>query len=332
MSKASESRLLDKGLEIANKLQNEALFADKGLQKNLYAFLTVAELLNRQEDILWAKREIFAGFPKKEIPYYRSVTTKLWQSNKLVKFKDGSNFLEYPLSVSSSQLVHLLNDKKNILEYSPTPEQIKELQENTNEILTDDVQIIFTKTKIQEVLAGAKMEMLTKLNSMINEITYGKIPRGIFNKFQDIVNLKLAESNTSAVSALNIAVESLGHSEDPERISTVAHSCKRLIKSVADNLFPSQKKKHKMKGGETIEVGEEKYFNRLIAFVDKVDSKNRKGLMGKIHLLKNLYGEIPESMNKGTHKNISNQSAEMLVIYSYIVLGEIILEEENIFE
>jgi len=52
----------------------------------------------------------------------------------------------------------------------------------------------------------------------------------------------------------------------------------------------------------------------------------------KIHLLKNLYGEIPESMNKGTHKNISNQSAEMLVIFSYVILGEIILEEEIISE
>jgi len=208
----------------------------------------------------------------------------------------------------------------------------KSIRKKTDEVLSKYVQLIYTSATISDLFAGAKMEMLTRLNIMINEITYGKIPRGIFNKFQDLVNLKLAESNTAAVSALNIAVESLGNSEDPERISTVAHSCKRLIKSVADNLFPSQKKKYKMKGGETIEVGEEKYFNRLIGFVDKIDSKNRKGLLEKIHLLKNLYGEIPESMNKGTHKNISNQSAEMLVIFSYMILGEIILEEEIISE
>lgn len=54
MSEISEHRLLDKGLEIANKLQNEVLFGDQGLEKTLYAFLTVAELLNRENDMTWA--------------------------------------------------------------------------------------------------------------------------------------------------------------------------------------------------------------------------------------------------------------------------------------
>jgi len=276
MSKISEHRLLDKGLEIANKLQNEVLFGNQGLEKTLYAFLTVAELLNRENDMTWAKSEILGGFAE-GIPKYRQVTAKLWQKNHQIKFKDGSKFFNENNHNSYASLRHVMNDEKtNAISFSLEADDLKERQKKTDEVLSDGVQLIYTKATISELFAGAKMEMLSRLNVMINEITYGKIPRGIFNKFQDLVNLRLAESNTAAVSALNIAVESLGNSEDPERISTVAHSCKRLIKSVADDLFPSQKKKYKMKGGETIEVGEEKYFNRLIGFVDKIDSKNRK--------------------------------------------------------
>jgi|APSaa5957512535_1039671.scaffolds.fasta_scaffold43081_3 hypothetical protein len=77
MSKVPEQRLLDKGLEIANKLQNEALFSDRGLEKNLYAFLTVAELLNREKDVEWAKGEIYDGFTMESVPYYRKINAKL---------------------------------------------------------------------------------------------------------------------------------------------------------------------------------------------------------------------------------------------------------------
>ena len=237
-------------------------------------------------------------------------------------------FHEIPLRSSYSQLIHLLNDKtKETIDFTPDPDKIKLFQQDTDDILSDNVTVVYTNSKISEIIAGIKMEMLSRLNIMINEITYGKIPRGIFNKFQDLVNLELSESNPTAISALNIAVESLGNSEDPERISTVAHTCKRLIKSVADNLFPVQKEKYHIKDGDDMDMGEEKYFNRLMAFVHEINSKNKKELLEKIFLLKNLYGEIPESMNKGTHQNISNQSAEMLVIYCYLILGEIILEK-----
>ena len=162
---------------------------------------------------------------------------------------------------------------------------------------------------------------------MITEITYGQIPEGIFKRFQKSVNSTLTNSNPAAISELNIAFEGLRQSEDPERISHVAFGCRRLIKAVADELFPSRKTQYKTKDGKYFKVEEEYFLNRLIAFVDSTNSPNRKFLVRKIGLLRDLYGEIPESINKGTHLSITNSGAEMLVIYTYIILGDIILEK-----
>ena len=103
-----------------------------------------------------------------------------------------------------------------------------------------------------------------------------------------------------------------------------------LIKAVADQLFPSQEKQHKTKNGTNLQVGKEQFLNRLEAYVDSVNSSNRKFLVRKIGLLRDLYGEVPESINKGTHSAIKNSDAEMLVIYTYIILGDIILEKNYV--
>lgn len=139
----------------------------------------------------------------------------------------------------------------------------------------------------------------------------------------------MAESNPKAISELNIAIESLAHSTDPERISHVAHACKRLIKAVSDQVFASRDEDYVMRDGTTRKVGDEQYLNRLEAFVDLKKSKDEKFLLKKIKILRDLYGETNESLNRGTHSIISNQAAEMAVIYSYLILGEIILELNN---
>jgi len=127
MSGVSEQRLLDKGLEIANKLQLEALFGKSEFQENLYAFLTVAELLNRNDDIKWAKGEIRGGFD--ELPDYRLVPAKLWDKKHQVVFSDGSKFFDEPNHSSYSALLNMMNDKsRDNVTFSLEHDQIQEYQ------------------------------------------------------------------------------------------------------------------------------------------------------------------------------------------------------------
>ena len=182
----------------------------------------------------------------------------------------------------------------------------------------------YAEDSLVDILSFTKFELIKRLNQIIGEMTYGKIPAGVFKKFQEKVNTLLASSNPAAVSELNTAYENMGSSEDSEKNAHVAFSCRRLIMAVSDNLFPAQKE-DTMHDGKSLKVTKSNFINRLEAYVDSLESNNRKHLIKKLDLLRDMYGKIPQSINKGIHANISNADAETLVIYSYLILGEILL-------
>ena len=232
--------------------------------------------------------------------------------------------------MSIAEIEYIINcEDEKMPKYRITDNELQVIKKFDSTATRDNTHWKWSKHELEKVLSSINLELVRKLNNMIAEITYAKIPQNIFKRFQSIVNKTLADSNPSAVSELNISYEGLGKSEDPERIAHVAFACRRLIKAVADNIFPPRKEKFKLKDENEIEIGEEQFINRITAFVDSLESNNRKFLLRKIKLLRDLYGEIPESINKGTHLDISNMDAEMLVIYSYIILGDIILEKEK---
>jgi len=86
---------------------------------------------------------------------------------------------------------------------------------------------------------------------------------------------------------------------------------------------------------KTIKLGQEQYINRLIAFIEDHGSSTRfKHLVGS-HL--NFIGErldsIVQAAQKGTHDEIvSPQEADRYVIYTYMIIGDILALLEDTSE
>ena len=330
---------LDQALEISRKTREAVLFGNSTIEKSLHGFYTVAQILEREKDMHWAQSEL-EGY-KSDYPYYRKNINRnfFYGQTQLVELI-GNTISNHQCHLSINIIEKILDEKQNygppyilaetefkyIKDYFKTHYTTK----NTHFMTKKNTCWKYNLTALNKIINSVKFELIDRLNKMIAEITYGKIPKGIFHKFQNNVNAILTDSNPSAISELNIVYEELGQSEDPERISHAAFGCRRLIKAVADQLFPPRKEQYTTKNEKDLDVGAEYFLNRLQAYVDSVDSPNRKFLVRKIQLLKDLYGEIPESINKGTHSIIKNSDAEMLVIYTYIILGDIILEKNYV--
>ena len=330
---------LDQALEISRKTREAVLFGNSTIEKNLQGFYTVAQILGREKDMHWAQSEL-EGY-KSDYPDYRKNIARNFSFNLTPLVELVADYtLRDVCDLSINTIEKNLDEKqKYSSRYVLTETKFERIKDYLRTHYPQTDILFMTKentfweynpTALNEIINSVKFELIDRLNKMIAKITYGKIPKGIFQRFQNNVNAILTDSNSSAISALNIAYEGLGQSEDPERISNVAFGCKRLIKAVADQLFPPQEEQYKAKNGESFNVGEEQFLNRLQAYVDSVDSPNRRFLVRKIQLLRDLYGEVPESINKGTHLTIKNSDAEMLVIYTYIILGDIILEKNYV--
>lgn len=323
---------IEEALGIARKTRRKLLFGKNSLEKNILSLYTIAQILGRDDDMRWAKSEL-NGYDG-NYPSYRIRVKRV--------FRDNDNYqvralIKGPISFAPCRLsvpkIEKLLDPKSpkhpgiIL----TDSDIDAMNDDQKNAIRGISRITwrFYNNSLVQILSDANVELARRTNNIIAEITYGKIPEGVFKKFQDRVNTLLADSNPAAVSELNTAYENLARSGDPEKAAHVAFSCRRLIQAVADEIFPAQNRPYIKHDGKEIKVEKDHFLNRLEAYVDSARPNNRKYLIKKIDLLQDMYRKSPESINKGIHANVTNEDAQMFVIYSYMILGEILLEAEK---
>ena len=229
---------LERGLEMAYKLQNHILFNNFDLEKGLHVFLTVNESLQRKDDINWVKREL-EGWPENIMPSYRKIMAWVIHNRSFIKFNDGQSFTNYSIATSYPKLKHNVestSNDQNVL-YSLNLAKQKNLSKISNTQLDDTSQLSINPSDLYELFSSIKLELLKRLNNIINEIIYDIVPKDIFQEFQNSVHAKFETLNPNATHALNIAIESLGDSENPEKTSVVALECRRLIRIVAVHYF-----------------------------------------------------------------------------------------------
>ena len=325
---------VEQALEIARKTRQECLFGKNPLEKNLHGLYTIAQILGRGDDMEWASSEL-NGYAGGHPPYRAKVhrAFRVGESGKVVAALSYGDVSVAACDLSVTQIEESLDPKSgNGPSYALAGDEI-DAMDDVQKRAVKGVPLItwqFVNSDLLLVLSAARLELVRRTNDIISEITYGKIPEGIFKKFQDKVNTLLANSNPAAVSQLNIAYENLVQFEDPEKSSHVAFSCRRLIKAVADELFPARDRAYSTRDGKSLEVGKERYLNRLEAWIDSLGSDRYGYLAKKVDLLRDMYGNMPQSINKGTHASITGADAEMLVMYSYLILGEFVLARQDL--
>jgi hypothetical protein len=110
-----------------------------------------------------------------------------------------------------------------------------------------------------------------------------------------------------------------------ESLSQSLTSCRRLLLSTADAVFPARPEQYVDAKGKKRDVGVDDYKNRLLAFLDgKIASRSTSAIIGSQleHLaarLDALYGKA----SKGVHDDVSEEEARLVVIQTYLFLAEV---------
>lgn len=144
----------------------------------------------------------------------------------------------------------------------------------------------------------------------------------IFERKQQITNEKLLaicpDFSKQLISVYN-NIESI----NDEDWSNAVHTCRRILKTVADSLYPPKENQLET---EKIKLGEENYINRIIAYInDNLKSKSSKRIIGcSLEFIGNYIDSIYEFSNKGTHNTVTKDEAERCIIYTYVLLSDIL--------
>lgn len=104
-------------------------------------------------------------------------------------------------------------------------------------------------------------------------------------------------------------------------------SCRRLLMTVADSLFPASDTDWLDSKGKPRKVGEEQYKNRLLAYMaERTNSSSNEAILSsELEFLAARLDAIYEKTCKGVHVDVTSQEARLAVIHTYLFIGEIAL-------
>lgn len=122
-----------------------------------------------------------------------------------------------------------------------------------------------------------------------------------------------------------VAINERLHEDLPESRAAALTSCRRLLMTVADSLFPPQDQSWTDSNGKTRKVGSEEYKNRLLVYVEqKISSDSSFSIIvSEIEHLAARLDAVYEKVCKGVHADVSKEEARLAVIHTYLFLGEI---------
>lgn len=182
-----------------------------------------------------------------------------------------------------------------------------------------------TTTNISK-LSGIRSKVIALLHKFITDVYYEKVfdnlSESIFESYKREVDHLITENCGDMLEQIPTVMERLS-SGNSEAISHALTTCRRIIESFADSIFPPSDETMKI-GGNDLKLDASKHQNRINAYIhQRCDSKSRKQRFRQN--LANLFDRV----STGVHKDVTTEEAKALFLNTYLFLGEVLHLEEN---
>jgi hypothetical protein len=191
---------------------------------------------------------------------------------------------------------------------------------NSNErnVLSQEIQKNTWRT--QKVI-GSIYDYILKI---YNQLQYGNVIEDVFTQSRVIVDEKLTTICPEAIKKF-VSVYNNMDSSNPEDWANAVHSCRRILKDVADALYPPCDIPIEV-NGRKIKLDADSYINRLIQYINsKSESATFINVVGSsLSSIGIRLDSINEAVCKGTHTEIKKEEAHRYIIHTYLLLGDIL--------
>ncbi|NVM19607.1 MAG: hypothetical protein HWN80_18030 [Candidatus Lokiarchaeota archaeon] len=160
------------------------------------------------------------------------------------------------------------------------------------------------------------------------ELRFSNIADDIFANIREKVDNNIGKLVPDSVTRFNAVYENL-NSENTENWSNAVHSCRRILKDLANAVYPPNEDRKKVIDGQevTIKLDEEHYINRILEFITQTsDSQSYQDVVGsQLKFIKDRLDSLLNASHKGTHTTIvSKEDANRIVVYTYLLIGDIL--------
>lgn len=178
-----------------------------------------------------------------------------------------------------------------------------------------------SSTSYISMLSGIKSRVLAKLHEFVSEIYYEKqfdsLSESIFERYKSDVDSLIGDSCGDVLEQIPSVMSRLAEG-DQEAISQSLTTCRRVIDSFADNIFPPSEETIEI-GGNQLSLAANRHQNRINAYIhQRIESNTRKKRFRQN--LANLYDRV----STGVHNEVTVEEARALFLNTYLLIGEIL--------
>ena len=156
------------------------------------------------------------------------------------------------------------------------------------------------------------------------QLRFENVTESIFQETKIMVDKRLTEICPDAMKKFIAAFNRL-RSDNPEEWSQAMSSCRNVLKEFADYVFPAQNENYKKRNGDSLVVTDDKYKNRLLAFIDKNSAGDKnKFLSSRVSDLEVRLHIINDLLSKGTHEEVKLMDVNICVLDTYLLIGSLL--------
>ena len=261
----------------------------------------------------------------------QGVPPEIWKLGKIAgRVKKGSNGKEQMSLESIFSWESLISTNTIALECSSDP--------NVSIASANPQQIIFppgsnkqerigrtrTINDASRCLAQSRSFIYSYVKNTYYSLKFSNVTESVWLRIKHRIDDYISDIIPDETRKLAAIYDSL-NDDNPEKWATALTSCRRMLKALADKLYPSSDVPVK-RNGRDVKIGEEQYINRLICYIedntthetlDKITNSNLKYIGER---LDNIHSEAC----KGTHATVDKEEAERCFMHAYMLVGDIL--------
>jgi hypothetical protein len=176
-----------------------------------------------------------------------------------------------------------------------------------------------------EIIERATHRVFTYLCTVERELSYIGVNADIFERHRRRVESFLAQISPRVLEQFTAAYRR-AREDDPESKTHALTTCRRILESVADVVYPARAEPATDSSGKTRQVGAENYKNRLWIFADAsiAGGTHSKLLLATLQDFGSRIDTVYSLTNKGVHDDVSQAEVDTCVMQTYLLAGEIL--------
>jgi hypothetical protein len=169
------------------------------------------------------------------------------------------------------------------------------------------------------------------LSMVEKQLLFGQIQADIFERNRRYVDERLTALVPEAAEQFMAAYSRAADGAKEARAHALT-SCRRILKTVADKLYPPSETRVRGADGKDRVLDDSKYVARLWQYVHESAGSTSAGkvVLAGIQDLGKRIDSLYELINKGVHADVPEFEANMCVIQTYLLVGDVLRIQEKI--